>query len=46
MHFTGKPLKGWIMIEETGLKTVPDFKYWIGLAVDCNQHAKASKKKK
>ena len=46
MQFTGKPMKGWILIEETGLKTVPDIKYWIGLAVDYNQYAKASKKKK
>jgi TfoX/Sxy family transcriptional regulator of competence genes len=46
MLFTGKPMKGWIAIDDSGLKTVQDFKYWIGLAVDYNQYAKASKKKK
>jgi len=46
MLFTGKPMKGWVMIEESGLKTAGDFNYWIGLAVDYNQHAKSSKKKK
>ena len=46
MLFTGKPMKGWIMIEDSGLKTISDFNYWIGLAVDFNQHSKSSKKKK
>ena len=46
MLFTGKPMKGWVLIEETGLKNVKDFQYWIGLAVDYNKHAKSSKKKK
>jgi TfoX/Sxy family transcriptional regulator of competence genes len=46
MIFTGKPMKGWIMVDDSGLKTVQDFKYWIGLAADYNQYAKASKKKK
>lgn len=30
MLFTGKPMKGWVMIEESGLKNVHDFQYWIG----------------
>jgi len=46
MLFTGKPMKGWILVDDSGLKTVQDFKYWIGLAAEYNQHAKASKKKK
>lgn len=46
MLFTGKPMKGWIMIEESGLKKVEDFQYWISLAADYNQYSKASKKKK
>lgn len=46
MLFTGKPSKGWVMIEDSGLKTVKDYKYWIGLAIDYNQHAKSSNKKK
>lgn len=46
MLFTGKPMKGWVMIEESGMKNVPDLQYWIGLAIDYNKHAKPSKKKK
>jgi TfoX/Sxy family transcriptional regulator of competence genes len=46
MDFTGHPMKGWVMIEESGIKTAGDINYWIGLAVDFNQHAKSSKKKK
>src|SRR5665647_2269303 len=32
MLFTGKPMKGWVMIEESGLQNARDFNYWIGLA--------------
>jgi len=46
MVFTGKPMKGWVMIDDSGMKTVADLNYWIGLAVDYNKHAKSSKKKK
>lgn len=46
MDFTGKPMRGWIMVEESGMKTRNDFEYWIGLALDFNQRAKAYRKKK
>jgi TfoX/Sxy family transcriptional regulator of competence genes len=46
MDFTGKPMKGWVLIEDSGMKTVADLNYWIGLAVDYNERAKSSKKKK
>jgi len=46
MDFTKKPMKGWVMIDETGMKGKKDFDYWIGLALDYNKKAKASKKKK
>lgn len=46
MLFTGKPMKGWVMIEEEGMKNIHDLKYWIELALAYNQHAKSSKKKK
>ena len=46
MDFTGRPMKGWIMIDDSGMKTVADLNYWIGLAIDYNKHAKSSKKKK
>jgi len=46
MNFTGRPMKGWVLIEDSGIKTVVDLNYWLGLAIDYNEHAKSSKKKK
>lgn len=44
MVFTGKPMKGWIMIEEVGMRNTNDLNYWIGLAIDFNKHAIRSQK--
>ena len=46
MDFTGRPMKGWVIIDETGMAAQKDFEYWIGLALVFNAKAKASKKKK
>jgi len=46
MIFTGKPMRGYVFISEEGMKTKKDFDYWIGLCLDFNNKAKASKKKK
>ncbi len=46
MDFTKRPMSGYIQIDETGLKTKKEFDYWIGLALDYNSIAKASKKRK
>jgi TfoX/Sxy family transcriptional regulator of competence genes len=46
MDFTGKPMKGYVLIEEAGMANQQDFEYWIGLALEFNKKAKASKKKK
>ena len=46
MNFTGKPMKGWALIDDSGMKTVADLNYWIGLSVNYNKYAKSSKKKK
>jgi TfoX/Sxy family transcriptional regulator of competence genes len=45
MDFTNRPMKGYIMIEEVGMRSQKDFDYWINLALDFNSKAKASKKK-
>lgn len=45
MDFTGRPMKGYIMVDETGMRSNQEFEYWIQLALDFNQRAKASKKK-
>lgn len=44
MDFTKRPMKGYIMIDESGMKTKAEFDYWINLALDFNQKAKSSKK--
>lgn len=46
MEMKGKPCKGYVYVSEEVLKTKKDFDYWIGLAVEFNTRAKASKKKK
>lgn len=46
MNFTGKPMKGWVLIDDSGMRTIADLNYWIGLSIDYNKHAKSSKKKK
>jgi len=46
MDFTKRPMKGYIMVDATGLKTKNDLNYWIGLALDFNKKAKASRKRK
>lgn len=46
MDFTGRPMKGYVMVDETGMKTKKEFEYWINLCLDFNKRAKSSKKKK
>lgn len=46
MDFTNRPMKGYVMIDDSGMKTQKDFNYWISLALDFNKNAKASAKRK
>jgi TfoX/Sxy family transcriptional regulator of competence genes len=46
MDFTGRPMKGYVMVDETGMKAKKDLDYWIGLCLLFNKDAKSSKKKK
>jgi TfoX/Sxy family transcriptional regulator of competence genes len=46
MDFTKRPMKGYVLIDDSGMRTKKDFDYWIKLALDFNSRAKASKKKK
>lgn len=46
MDFTKRPMKGYVIIDETGMKSKADFDYWIGLSLDFNARAKSSKNKK
>lgn len=46
MDFTGKPMKGFVFISPEGTNRQADLAYWIGLALDFNKKAKASKPRK
>lgn len=46
MVFTGKPMKGYVFVNEAGMRTQSKFDYWINLCLAFNSKAKASKKKK
>jgi len=46
MDFTKRPMKGYVMVDDTGMKTEEQFEYWINLCLAFNKKAKSSKKKK
>lgn len=46
MDFTNRPMIGYVLIDESGMKSKKDFDYWINLSLDFNKRAKASKKPK
>ena len=46
MDFTGRPMKGYVFVDDEGYSTRRDLQHWIGLALDFNQRAKPSKKTK
>ena len=45
MDFTKRPMKGYILIDDSGMRTPEEFEYWIKLALDFNPRARSSKKK-
>jgi TfoX/Sxy family transcriptional regulator of competence genes len=46
MDFTKKPMRGYIFVDDTGMKTRKEFDFWIELALDFNKNAKATVKSK
>ena len=46
MDFTGRPMRGFVFVNREGLGTARQLNSWIGLALDFNPRAKASKPKK
>jgi len=44
MDFTGRPMKGFVFIDPEGTKSTKNLEFWIKLALDYNERAKASKK--
>jgi TfoX/Sxy family transcriptional regulator of competence genes len=45
MDFTGKSMKGFILVDEEAIDMEEDFAYWVDLCLKYNPKAKASKKK-
>ena len=46
MDFTGRPMRGFVFIQPDGLKSAKQLNEWVGLALDFNPRAKASKPRK
>ncbi len=46
MVFTGKPMRGYVFVNEEGMKTKKEFDYWVNHCLEFNKKAKASKKTK
>ena len=46
MIMKGRQYEGYVYVSEEGFKSKKDFEYWIGLCLDFNKKAKASKKTK
>jgi TfoX/Sxy family transcriptional regulator of competence genes len=43
---TGKPMKGWLLIDEEGTKNQKDFDFWLSTAIEANKKATKQKEKK
>ena len=46
MEMKGREYKGYVYVHEDYLKTRKDLSHWVSLALDFNQRAKSSKKKR
>lgn len=46
MDFTGRPMRGWVIVEEAGFSRPKDFEFWIELCLEFNSKAKKTGKKK
>ena len=46
MDFTKRPMTGYVLIDDSGMRSKKDFDYWINLALSYNEFAKSSKRKK
>lgn len=46
MNFTGRPMKGYVFLEDVAIDMEDDLDYWVQLCIDFNPLAKSSKRKK
>lgn len=44
MDFTGKPMKGYVFVDTSVLRTKKQLDYWLALALEFNKKAKPSRK--
>lgn len=44
MNFTGRPMKGYVFVQDEGIDMDDDLDYWIELCLEFNPQAKSSKK--
>ena len=45
MAFTGRPMKGYVFVDQQGIISEDDLMYWVDLCLAFNPLAKSSKKK-
>lgn len=45
MDFTKRPMRGFVLVDDSGMRTQQEFQEWIRLCLDFNPRAKSSKKK-
>ncbi len=45
MDFTGKTMRGWIFVDDDGMRNASEFEHWILLALAYNAEAKKSIRK-
>ncbi|MXV15801.1 TfoX/Sxy family protein [Hufsiella ginkgonis] len=45
MDFTKRPMKGYVLVADEGMRTDQEFDHWIGLCLAFNKFAKAARKK-
>ena len=45
MDFTGRPMRGFVFVNEEGIATARELKSWLDLALEFNPRAVSSKKK-
>ena len=46
MDFTHRPMTGYVLVDDSGMKTRKEFDFWINLALEFNKISKSSKRKK
>ncbi len=45
LDFTGRPMKGYVFVDEDGIDKDTDLAHWVDLCLAFNPQAKSSKKK-